>query len=229
MSIESKKGRTDEPGVTAENHGGDKKDSGMPVSANNPCPFLRGLVAQGKLADGTVPLEKLTDVVVQAARSGEGQPELGAKLISLVALVANGISPFTLLRTKRYGVRLNELRDGPLNKKGVGSGVLDQHGKVSHSQLERLKEFAQQKQAHDGTSELGLEQAELTSFMDANFARAKGNRRFIDRSLMNGEWPVLLQVMGKEGPNGRYLSIRDVEVLLIEHRFPPHMRANNSD
>jgi hypothetical protein len=34
--------------------------------------------------------------------------------------------------------------------------------------------------------------------MDANFARAAGRRRRIDRRLMNGEWPILLQVMGKQ-------------------------------
>ena len=27
---------------------------------------------------------------------------------------------------------------------------------------------------------------------------------------MAGEWPVLLKVMGKEGPGGRYLGLRDV-------------------
>lgn len=200
----------------------------MSKGSSNPCPYLRALVAQGKLADGTVPLKSLVDMVVQTARSGEGQPELDANKISLVALISNGINPCTLLRTKRQGVQLDELRGGPLDKKGVGSGVLDQQGEVSQSEIERLKEFAQDKQCHDGTTELGLDQAEITAFMDANFARAKGHRRFVDRALMNGEWPILLQVMGKEGPQGRYLSVRDVEVLLEKRRFPPHMQENNA-
>ena len=40
---------------------------------------------------------------------------------------------------------------------------------------------------------------------------------------MIGEWPVLLKVMGKEGSAGRYLSLRDVEELFSNRRFPERM------
>jgi len=59
--------------------------------------------------------------------------------------------------------------------------------------------------------------------MDANFVRAAGRRRSIDRTLMIGEWPVLLKVMGKEGPGGRYLGLQDVIDLFKERSFPERM------
>ena len=59
--------------------------------------------------------------------------------------------------------------------------------------------------------------------MDANFARGAGRRRTIDRTLMIGEWPVLLKVMGKEGPGGRYLGLQEVIDLFKNRRFPERM------
>ena len=59
--------------------------------------------------------------------------------------------------------------------------------------------------------------------MDANYARAEGHRRLIDRQLMNGEWPVLLDVMGKDGKHGRYLSLREIRALFVERRLPARM------
>ena len=56
--------------------------------------------------------------------------------------------------------------------------------------------------------------------MDANFERAKGSRRAIDRLLMNGEWPVLLGIMGKGEGDGRYLSVAEVRALFAERRLP---------
>ena len=59
--------------------------------------------------------------------------------------------------------------------------------------------------------------------MDANFARAAGRSRIIDRTLMLGEWPVLLRVMGKDGPGGRYLGLQDVIDLFRNRSFPGRM------
>ncbi len=56
--------------------------------------------------------------------------------------------------------------------------------------------------------------------MDANFERAKGARRRIDRKLMNGEWPVLLNIMGKGEGEERYLSVAEVRTLFVERRLP---------
>jgi hypothetical protein len=59
--------------------------------------------------------------------------------------------------------------------------------------------------------------------MDANYERAGDRRRLIDRQLMNGEWPVLLQVMGKQGKDGRYLSLREIKALFVNRRLPSRM------
>jgi len=56
--------------------------------------------------------------------------------------------------------------------------------------------------------------------MDANFARAVGHRRWYDRLLMKGEWPVLLDIMGKGDGEQRYLSVAEVSTLFAERRLP---------
>lgn len=201
----------------------DKVPESFPVSGNNPCPLLRALVSTGRLSDDREPLEKVAAVISATASAGDGNPVLPAKATVGIAMVANGLSPLTLIDTKRHGLRLNALRGGPLDKKGAGSGILDSKGTVDAKELARLRTFAKNKAGGDGASELGLGLAELRSYMDANFARAAGRRRWIDRTLMIGEWPVLLKVMGKEGPAGRYLSLRDVEVLFCLRRFPERM------
>jgi hypothetical protein len=194
-----------------------------PVSANNPCPFLRALVASGKLADHREPLAKVTAVVATAAAAGEGRPALPQMAIFAIASVANGWGPLSLVETQLRGLQLDALRGGPLDKKGVGSGILDTRGKVDAKQVSRLRGYATTKMRADGSSELGLDLVELNAYMDANFARAEGRRRMIDRALMNGEWPILLQVMGKEGQDGRYLSLRDVIDLFRKRSLPARM------
>lgn len=56
--------------------------------------------------------------------------------------------------------------------------------------------------------------------MDDNFERVKDFRRNIDRKLMDGEWPVLLKVMGKDHGANRYLSIKELRDLFEENCFP---------
>jgi hypothetical protein len=198
------------------------KDS-LPVSDNDPCPFLRALVSQGQLADDVVPLDRVARVVVDTARAGDGHQDLPRAAIIGIGAIANGLGPQSVLRSFRQGLRLNQLRGGPLDKKGVGSGILDNHGQIDRKQLLRLREFAKPKSDAQGSVEPGLGLLELRAFMDANFARAKGHRRLVDRALMNGEWPVLLKVMGRDGPDGRYLSIREVEELFAQRRLPQRM------
>ena len=64
-----------------------------PVSANNPCPFLRALVSMGKLSDDREPLSEVATVVTATARGGEGRPELPYKAVFAIASVANGFGP----------------------------------------------------------------------------------------------------------------------------------------
>jgi hypothetical protein len=201
-----------------------KIDGSIPVSANNPCPFLRALVAGGMLSDDREPLDRVAAVIIATASAGDGSPVLPSAAVVGIGLVANGLNPLALMDTMRHGMRLNALRGGPLDKKGVGSGILDSHGAVNAKALARLRGFAKTKVNEDGSSELGLGLPELRSYMDANFERAAGRRRLIDRTLMIGEWPVLLKVLGREGSNGRYLSLRDVQDLFTRRRLPDRMR-----
>jgi len=194
------------------------------VSANNPCPFLRALVAAGQLADDREPLAKVAAVVATAARAGDGQPVLPRAAIYAIASVANGLGPLSLVDTQLHGLRLNALRGGPFDKKGAGSRILSARGAVDAREVARLRGFATEQRHADGSSEPGFGAAELRAYMDANAARAAGHRRLIDRTLMDGEWPVLLKVMGKDGPGGRYLCLQDVIDLFRKRSLPQRMR-----
>lgn len=107
-----------------------KSDGPHAVSANNPCPFLRALVATGKLADDREPLAKVAAVVAATARAGDGRPVLPRTAVFAIASVANGWGPLSLVSTQWHGLQLNALRGGPLDKKGVGSRILDARGAV---------------------------------------------------------------------------------------------------
>lgn len=196
----------------------------LPVSPHNPCPFLRALVASGQLADDHEPLGRVADVIVDIARHGEGRPALPSAAIIGIAAIANGMGPLALLRAHRRGLRLNALRDGPLDKQGAGSGILNRRGGVDKKQLARLGTYAAPKITMDGGSVAGLALPELRRYMDDNFKRAAGRRRMVDRALMNGEWPVLLKVMGRDGPGGRFLDLKEVEQLFVNRRLPERMR-----
>ena len=193
------------------------------VSPNNPCPFLRMMVAQGLLDDRVATIGDATEVIERVAATGEGSPRLPGVAIRLIALLANGLGPATLLDNGLNGVKLNQLRDGPFDKHGAGSRILDKRGRVQPAELERLKDFASQKRTAGGAHELGLDAGDIDRMMDGNYARAEGRRRVIDRQIMNGEWPVLLDVMGKGGADGRYLSLREIRFLFEERRLPTRM------
>jgi hypothetical protein len=195
------------------------------VSPNNPCPFLRAVVAAGFVDGHIVPLSKLAGTIEAAT----GEKGLKKKLAGLktypVALVANGLGPLRLLRSWWSGPQLDALRDGPLDKHGAGSRILSAAAEVNETELARLAEFGKDRQDPSGGSERGLTAEEITRYMDANFERAKGSRRPIDRLLMNGEWPVLLDIMGKGEGDERYLSVAEVRTLFVERRLPARIAA----
>src|SRR5439155_13368045 len=74
----------------------------------------------------------------------------------------------------------------------------------------------------------GLSGSEITAYMNANFERAAAHRRAIDRKLMEGEWPVLLRIMGKGEGEARYLSVAEVRTLFTERRLPERINARLS-
>src|SRR5215472_9722465 len=195
------------------------------VSPNNPCPFLRGLVAGGYVRGHVVPLPKLTGTIEAAIGEKGLKGRIAGIEIHLVALIANGLSPLRLLKSWWSGAVLDELRNGPLDKHGAGSRILKVDGQVDESEIERLAGFGSDYTAAGGGTERGLNSKQITTYMDANFTRAKGHRRLIDRLLMNGEWPVLLNILGKGEGDDRYLSVAEVRTLFVDRRFPQRIVA----
>lgn len=192
----------------------------IPVSPNNPCPFLRAVVAEGFVGGHIVPISELCRTV-EAASGKKGLQKIVVGLKTYpVALIANGLSPLRLLRSWWSGAELDALRNGPLDKHGVGSRILDANAHVHEGEIERLAGFGKERQDPSGGVEIGLTSSEITTYMDANFARAKGHRRWFDRLLMNGEWPVLLDIMGKGEGEKRYLSVAEVKTLFVDRRLP---------
>ena len=197
----------------------------IPVSPNNPCPFLRGLVAGGYVGGHIVPLPKLT-ATIESATGEEGLKErLAGMEIYLVALIANGLSPLRLFKSWWSGAVLDQLRNGPLDKHGAGSRILNVDGQMDESEIARLAEFGSDYADGSGGTERGLNSQQITTYMNANYARAKGHRRPIVRLLMNGEWPVLLNILGKGESDNRYLSVAEVRTLFVERKFPARIVA----
>src|ERR1700723_1308285 len=197
----------------------------IPVSPNNPCPFLRGLVAGGYVGGHVVPLPKLAATVASASGTKGLKEKFGGMETYMVALIANGLSPSRLFRSWWSGAVLDELRNGPLDKHGAGSRILSVDAEVDESEITRLAGFGSDYADGSGGTERGLNSQQITTYMNANFERAKGHRRAVDRLLMNGEWPVLLNILGKGEGNDRYLSVEEVRTLFVERKFPTRIVA----
>src|ERR1700754_1493996 len=95
------------------------------VSPNNPCPFLRAVVSEGFVGGHVVPLATLASTVEAASGKTGLQKAIAGVKTRLVAMIANGLNPLRVLRSWWSGAVLDELRDGPLDKHGVGSRMLD--------------------------------------------------------------------------------------------------------
>ena len=198
------------------------------VSPNNPCPFLRAAVAGRYIDPHAEPVSRVADLIAEAS-GGTPTHKRKVRIGSVaIAAVANGLGPLTVLHNLADGLHADALRGGPLDKRGAGSRILDAHGELTPAEMDRLDEFAADFQRPDGGgTERGLGLPQLHTMMDANYARAAGARRKVDRMMMNGEWPVLLNVMGKgEGEgDGAYLSLAEVRVLFAERKLPARIAA----
>jgi len=186
------------------------------VSPDNPCPFLRALVANGYVDGHIVPLGQLTEEIGRA--SGKtGARLLGAKAAAYgIAMIANGHP----LRSVRSGAVLDELRNGPLDKHGAGSRILAVDGQVNQDQIRRLAMFGRDYTNPDGGTERGLNAQEIKTFMAENLKRDGDKARWTYPIMMQGEWPVLLDILGKGEGENRYLSVAEVRTLFVERRFP---------
>ena len=196
-----------------------------PVSPNNPCPFLRALVARGFVDGHTVPLRTIADRIEAASgETGFKKRVVGIQTFG-VALFANGLSPIRLLKSLWSGSELDELRNGPLDKHGGGSRILDADAKVHPEEIERLATFGSDYDDPDGGTERGLNAAQIQTFMKANLKRDGDAARWYYPMLMQGEWPILLRVIGKGEGDNRYLSVAEVRTLFVERRFPQRIVA----
>ena len=61
--------------------------------------------------------------------------------------------------------------------------------------------------------------------MAANLKRAGDAARWYYPMLMKGEWPVLLNILGKGEGEARYLSVADVRTLFVERQLPDRITA----
>lgn len=190
------------------------------VSPNNPCPFLRALVANGYVGGHIVPLGNLTEMIGDA--SGEtGFKKMKVRLAAwLVAVIANGLGPLRVLKSATSGAVLDELRNGPLDKHGGGSRILDVDAKVHEDEIQRLADFGKDCRDPSGGVERGLTAKEIDAFMAANIKRDGDAARWYYPILMKGEWPVLLKILGKGEGDARYLSVAEVRTLFVEKRLP---------
>src|SRR5579871_3217655 len=145
----------------------------IPVSPNNPCPFLRGLVAGGYVDGHIVPLPKLTATIESATGEKGLKKRIAGMKIYGVALTANGWSPLRVFKSWWSGAVLDELRNGPLDKHGAGSRILTVDGEVDESEITRLATFGSDYANPDGGTERGLNSQQITTYMNDNFERAK--------------------------------------------------------
>lgn len=186
------------------------------VSPNNPCPFLRALVANGYVGGHIVPLGTLTEDIGLAGGK-TGMSLIGAKALTYgIAMIANGHP----LRSVASGAILDELRNGPLDKHGAGSRILDAEAHIHPEQIDRFASFGQDYANPDGGTERGLNAQQIKTFMADNLKRAGDAARWTYPIMMRGEWPVLLDMLGKGEGEARYLSVADVRTLFVDRRLP---------
>ena len=199
----------------------ESKPSARAVSPNNPCPFLRAMAAYGYIQERMEGLSSVARKITQLGTEIHGKKQVSKNNLYVIALIANGLSPLRLLRNFLKGVDVGDLRNGPLDKQGVGSRIIDIAGKIDEAELARLNTYAIDVTDKDsGRIERGLCLKQIHLMMDDNFERSKGHRRKIDRALMNGEWPVLLKVLGKNEGDERYLSLDELRELFVNLRLP---------
>jgi hypothetical protein len=195
------------------------------VSPNNPCPFLRALVANGYVGGHVVPLSKLAETI-ELASGEQGLKETMVGLeTKMVAMVANGLNPFRLVKSATEGAVLDELRNGPLDKHGAGSRILGVDAEVHLDEIDRLATFGKPCNDPAGGTETGLTAVEIETFMAANLKRAGDAAHWYYPMLMKGEWPVLLNILGKGEGEARYLSVADVRTLFVERKLPDRITA----
>jgi hypothetical protein len=193
------------------------------VSPNNPCPFLRALVANGYVGGHLVPLSMLCGLIKAASgKQGLEKTKVGVATY-LIAVIANGFGHVPASASS--GAVLDELRNGPLDKHGAGSRILGVDAQVHLDEIERLATFGKERTDPSGGSEIGLTAPEIETYMAANLKRAGDSARWYYPYMMKGEWPVLLDILGKGDGEARYLSVAEVRTLFVDRQLPDRIAA----
>ena len=138
----------------------------------------------------------------------------------LVITIANGLRPSRLLRNLLFGAELDQLRNGPLDKQGGGSRILDTEANVHEGEIDRLAGFGSDRLDLTGRSERGLNAEQIETYLRANLERDEPNRRRKYSILMHGEWSLMMRAMGKGSGAERYLSVSEVRTMFVERRLP---------
>ena len=94
--------------------------------------FLALLLVALALPDAAVartpPATPSPEAIDAAVRATIARYQLPGIAVRLIALLANGLAPPTLLDNGIHGVKLNALRNGPFDKRGAGSRIHDKRG-----------------------------------------------------------------------------------------------------
>lgn len=112
------------------------------VSKNNPCPFLRAMAAYGFLKERAENIFKLTKSIAKAGGNTEAEGKLSKGILFIIALIANGLNPIRILKSLFLGPDIGNLRNGPLDKKGSGSRIIDANGSINSTELNRLESYS---------------------------------------------------------------------------------------
>lgn len=195
------------------------------VSPNNPCPFLRALVANGYVGGHVVPLSRLSEMIGSASGKTGSDEKKVQRETWMVAVIANGLGPLRIWKSATSGADLDELRNGPLDKHGAGSRILGVDAHVHEDEIDRLASFGSDRKDPSGGTERGLTAKQIDAFMAANLKRAGDAAHWYYPMLMKGEWPVLLNILGKGEGEERYLSVAEVRTLFVERRLPERITA----
>ena len=196
------------------------------VSPNNPCPFLRALVANGYVGGHIVPLSKLAETIEARQRRTGAGGDHGEAGNLLVALIANGLSPVPRAEKRHRQARcstscatVRSTSTAPVRASSASTRrcIMDE--------IDRLATFGKTCNDPAGGTERGLTAKEIDTFMAANLKRAGDAAHWYYPMLMKGEWPVLLDILGKGEGDARYLSVAEVRTLFVERRLPDRIVA----
>ena len=194
------------------------------VSANNPCPFLRALVANGTVGGHIVPLSKLRDVI-EAASGKQGAEKTKAGIATyLIALIANGFA---------HVPRQRRVRGRSLTSCATARSTSTAPDRASSAWMRRCiwtrstvsRPSATTAKIHPAAPSVACRRRRSTPSWRQTSSVPGIRRNGPTRYMMKGEWPVLLDILGKGEGDARYLSVAEVRTLFVDRRLPDRIAA----